>query len=89
MEANEDVHGDPTEAKGNDSDTPNMSNSGNNSADNSNKSADNGNKSADEVKIPKIYCYIYILIAIRHFLRPRILVKLATCKLSLFTCCLP
>jgi hypothetical protein len=48
MEANEDVHGDPTEAKGNDSDTPNMSNSGNNSADNSNKSADNGNKSADE-----------------------------------------
>ena len=27
--------------------------------------------------------------ATRHFFRPRILVKLATYKLSLFTCCLP
>ena len=39
-------------------------------------------------KLPSIHFWFVCLVN-RHFLRPRILVKLATCKLSLFTCCLP
>ena len=42
----EDGYGDPTEANGNDANTPKMSNNGD-------KLAISGNKSADEVKIPK------------------------------------
>jgi hypothetical protein len=36
-----------------------------------------------------IKCCQDFLVLTRHFVRPRILVKLASYKLSLFACCLP